>query len=215
MITTKQPEEDWVLLCRHLIHHLVNPMMAMRMQICCLEDSEEEEVREICGQLESSLLRLEKILERTRLILRATPATEADWTSSTDTANLMADLIRLFPSLTVDLKKELFEELAMSPAHWVTVFEELAQNAKESDAGTLSLYREGKDWIVEDDGSPFAFQSPQQSLVPFYSTKENHVGLGLNLARYIVRFYGAELTVQPDTSSRKGVRIVLHAPEKR
>jgi len=83
----------------------------------------------------------------------------------------------------------------------------LAKNALEAmpDGGALTLgYRcEGKGWVVleiADTGKGLGEADIQKVFDPGFSTKEGGLGLGLHIAREIVRLHGGDMTVR----SREG-----------
>ena len=75
---------------------------------------------------------------------------------------------------------------------------------------------EGKAWVsVADDGNGIPGELDEQVFEPFFTTRraEGAVGLGLSLARSVVRDHGGDLVVAHDPEPElPGARIVIHLP---
>ena len=90
----------------------------------------------------------------------------------------------------------------------------LVENALEAGgrvvevSGTLAQDRYGIE--VSDDGPGIPESSRELALTPFFTTKADHAGLGLGVARRIARRYGGELSL--GTSRLGGLSAVLKLP---
>jgi signal transduction histidine kinase len=64
--------------------------------------------------------------------------------------------------------------------------------------------------IFEDDGTGIAPQDLDKVLKPFYSRKEDGLGLGLALVDHIVRAHGGAVTLE--NRHQGGTRVKLYLP---
>jgi signal transduction histidine kinase len=64
--------------------------------------------------------------------------------------------------------------------------------------------------VFEDDGPGMGAEEIDKALNPFYSKKEDGLGLGLPLVEHIVRAHGGALTLE--NRSTGGVKVMLYLP---
>jgi signal transduction histidine kinase len=90
----------------------------------------------------------------------------------------------------------------------------LVENAIEAGAGVVEVSGELAEdrYVIEvsDDGSGIPESSRELALTPFFTTKADHAGLGLGVARRIARRYGGELSL--GTSRLGGLSAILKLP---
>jgi hypothetical protein len=65
---------------------------------------------------------------------------------------------------------------------------------------------------VSDDGSGIAISNLSKVMRPFFSTKPNHVGLGLSMASRFVEMHGGNLEIK--SSIEKGTEVLILLPLK-
>ncbi|HED2337841.1 TPA: sensor histidine kinase [Serratia liquefaciens] len=98
------------------------------------------------------------------------------------------------------------------------VLTNLLSNSLQAGAQQITLRHEAdahQHWlIVEDDGGGLNAEQLALPFVPFRSTKQEGLGLGLVICQRLLKGQGAELTLENYLASpqRQGLRVILHFP---
>ena len=97
----------------------------------------------------------------------------------------------------------------------LTMFRQFAHNAVESfpmgeGTITISSLTAPRNWLVveiRDDGCGMNAEVMEHALEPFYSTKPNHLGIGLAIARGIWRRHRGTMSVESQPGQGTTVRL--------
>ena len=94
------------------------------------------------------------------------------------------------------------------------IFINLIKNALQAGAKHIDISASmGKDdeliIIVANDGAPIPVESQEQIFVPFFTTKKEGSGIGLALARQIMRNHNGTIDLDSSDLSRTAFRIVF------
>ncbi|WP_260629531.1 tetrathionate respiration histidine kinase TtrS [Serratia liquefaciens] len=98
------------------------------------------------------------------------------------------------------------------------VLTNLLSNSLQAGAQQITLRHEADAHqhrlIVEDDGGGLSDEQLALPFVPFRSTKQEGLGLGLVICQRLLKGQGAELTLENYLASaqRQGLRVILHFP---
>lgn len=98
------------------------------------------------------------------------------------------------------------------------VLTNLLSNSLQAGAQQITLRRETdgdrQTLIVEDDGGGLSAEQLAQPFVPFRSSKQEGLGLGLVICQRLLRSQQGELTLENYSASpqRQGLRVTLHFP---
>ncbi|PVD45576.1 sensor histidine kinase [Serratia liquefaciens] len=98
------------------------------------------------------------------------------------------------------------------------VLTNLLSNSLQAGAQQITLRHEADAHqhrlIVEDDGGGLSDEQLALPFVPFRSTKQEGLGLGLVICQRLLKGQGAELTLENYLASaqRQGLRVILHVP---
>ncbi|MBR4771456.1 MAG: GHKL domain-containing protein [Bacteroidales bacterium] len=94
------------------------------------------------------------------------------------------------------------------------IFINLIKNALQAGAKNIDISAKmGQDdeviIIVANDGAPIPVESQEQIFVPFFTTKKEGSGIGLALARQIMRNHNGSIDLECSDASRTAFRIVF------
>ena len=94
------------------------------------------------------------------------------------------------------------------------IFINLIKNALQAGAKHIDISaRMGKDdeviIVVANDGAPIPAESREQIFVPFYTTKKEGSGIGLALARQIMRNHNGSIELDSSDPTRTAFRLVF------
>ena len=100
------------------------------------------------------------------------------------------------------------------------VFINLLKNAREACSGTehpriettVSASRDTLTFTVTDNGEGMLPEVTERIFVPFFTTKPNGSGIGLNLCKQIISLHGGQIAVQSEPG--KGSRFILTLPKQ-
>jgi signal transduction histidine kinase len=146
-----------------------------------------------------------------------------------DVAALLRDSVRLFRSrfdtqgVTLELQMPDNPPMANGDAAQLGIaFWALLQNAAEATLArgdhlqrlvrvSVKIVRDALEVVVEDNGIGIGAGDAAQIFDPFYTTKETGSGIGLSLARQIVRAHGGEIKLQMGRTNG-GAAFTLSVP---
>ncbi len=206
-------------------HEIRNPLTAIGGFSRRLLRSENlsEDDRHTVQVITDESLRLEEILGR----LLSSAQREELQVRTVSLNRLVGDIASLLRDRVAEagivLKSEFTDELprlTVDERRLRQVLLNLVQNAIEAIGGdgeiVLETEREGN-WLlihVADDGCGMSQEQQRQIFRAFYTTKDEGTGLGLALARRIVRQHGGELSVTSTEGSgtRFSIRLPLDRP---
>ncbi len=117
------------------------------------------------------------------------------------------------PAVTTDMNIENIE-IAVDEVLMRQAFTNLIQNAVEAmpDGGTLSIGAQGKKEcriVIRDSGTGMPPESLKKIFLPFYTTKDKGVGLGLALVHKIVLSHGGRIDVESMEGQGTTFRVAL------
>jgi|GEM_PF-3606501 len=198
---------DWPAFIRKLLHDLVNPLAGskMHLELLVLGASTPEEAT---PELESQLERIQKIIEETRELVALDASIEAPALSKTELQKIDTRLGQIFPDIDYVLPVSFLAGLCIPARYVEVIFTVLLKNACEAEASEIMFEISENTILCRDNGSPFTENNRERALTPFFSSKPDATGLGLNVVQYILENYQGEISVQPHTSPKGGV-IVL------
>ncbi len=209
-------------------HEIRNPLTAIGGFSRRLQRSENlsDDDRRTVQVITDEALRLEEILGR---LLSSVKREELQVRNASlnDLVNDISSLLRdRVAEAGIALVSELAEDLpriTLDDRRMRQVLLNLVQNAIEAIQGRgeirLETERDGN-WVllhVADDGVGMDRELQQKVFRAFYTTKDTGTGLGLALARRIVRQHGGELSVESESGlgTRFSIRLPLDHPALR
>ncbi len=193
--TIKKTDEGylWAGLAKETAHQIGTPLSSMIgwMEIMKLENPDSEGVREI----EKDIERLRTISERFSKIGSVPELNDMNFN---ETMQENYDYLKTRISKRVNFELELPSYDILVPHNrilisWVT--ENLVKNAVDAMKGEgilmISVFEKNKNIVVEvkDTGSGMTKQQARNAFKPGYSTKKRGWGLGLSLAKRVVKEY--------------------------
>ena len=227
-----QPEEDvsyspfWEYLASRVAQEIKNPMVAINTFAQLLPRKYElEEFREQFGEVvQSEVTRINNVVEtlfefarRPRLEPQPAALNEAVTKSMETYANELATR-----NITLNTHyAEGLPEASLDPIFFSQALHNVVQNAIDAMAtgGALTIATRTSDAgngpmmcevLVTDTGSGISEEDAGQVFMPFFSTKEKGMGLGLTLAYRIMHQHGGDLRLVPGAT--EGASFVLRLP---
>lgn len=203
---------NWIEFSRKMLHDIANPLLAVRLQLWNLKNAEPGSLKEAVGKLEKELNYLESLIKNSREVLKMEASDE-------ETSPLTAEEVREvfngigdeLPKLSLHYELSDWEGLSISVPMLSMIIRELAINAKEAEAGRLTFERNGDRINCTDDGTPFSKGAIRDALIPYYSSKEKGMGLGLAKVQRALELFDGRLELEA-AESPKQARIVLILP---
>ena len=203
---------------RGVAHEVANPLNAVLMNVglakLLYERGDMVRVGEVLERLSGDCSRFEKLLRGMQRFAAGLRAPQRDTVAA---ATLFGNAVELLagpkPALRVDAGEVSVhaDNRALERA-----IAGLLQNSVEAGASAIdaSAHRDGDDVVltIADDGEGIAPESRQRVVEPFYSTRHSggSAGLGLTLAREVLRVHGGTLAIA--ANEPRGVRVTLRLP---
>lgn len=219
----QNPEIDVHALMRGLVHELRNPLSAVLTASTLLQggDDVDEETVMLLDVVQKESRRMNRILTEFSSFVKPPQARPEAF-----------DLAHLLRSLAAELQREdvltqriaLHDELpAILAVHADAtqtrqalhhVLSNAAEAMEHGGALHLSAQVEGsRVWVcVDDSGEGLSEGALQHAFQPFFSTKPASTGLGLSIARSLLRASHGDLILQNRHSQEHGVRVEVHLP---
>lgn len=207
-----------------LAHEIKNPLNSMKGASQFLKDkySSDPEISEFSALILDEIDRLERCLNEFLSFSRGTKMT----LKPINLYNYLNGIIMTFKhnmpcEIKYTVKRRDIPDIMMDPEQFWQVLSNIFSNAKEAMAGMLTpslemiLDSDDKHALitVKDNGPGISRKDLQNIFMPFYSRKENGLGIGLAISRTIVKRHGGEIKVR--SSLKKGAAFVIILPLKR
>lgn len=212
------PEIELGPFVRGVAHEVANPLNAVLMNVglakMLYDRGDVARVGEVLERLSGDCSRFEKMLRGLQRFGAGLRAPQRDTVAAaTLFGNAMELLAAPKPVLRVDAGEVSVhaDNRALERA-----IAGILQNSVEAGARTIeATARDDGDDIVltiADDGEGIAASSRQRVVEPFYSTRHSagSAGLGLTLAREVLRVHGGTLAIA--ANEPRGVRVTLRLP---
>ncbi len=210
-----------------LAHEIRNPLTGIKMllQVLNARCRGVEDMEEILGPVLEEVIRLENVVRRTLDRTRAVVSSA----QPLSLAGLVEDVIHVAKPRLRAQKIEV--ETVFSPEEILVrvdgermkqVLWNLLENARQAmpDGGRLTVTvrpreRNEVEIVVEDTGGGIPPGGAEVLSEPFFTTKEEGLGLGLFLSRRIVEWHGGRLVLEPRQGggTRAVVRLALWSSE--
>lgn len=201
----------------HVSHELKAPLTAISGAAEVLEgdDLSEEERRRFQATIGREADRMSRLLERLRELAKAENPKE------TGVADVSAAITRLSADYSLNITLEGGGTVGLSERDVLAVLGHLADNAARHGAGALMVEAvpegDAVRVTVTDDGDGVPDTAAPRLFEAFYTTRraEGGTGMGLGIARAMVRAHGGELTFEQTDGPEKasGARFVLTLPK--
>jgi nitrogen-specific signal transduction histidine kinase len=201
---------DWQFFIRKLLHDLVNPLAGSKMNLELLNMGASTP-EEVIPEVEAQLDRIQFLIEQTRGLVSIPIEENVDPLTESEISQLQAELLEAFPGCEADVAWDTLPEILLPTDALKKILFALVQNAVDQQATKFSLLTSGDVYDCRDNGTPFSDRSVTEALTPFFSTREDAAGLGLNVIEYILDGYGGELILRPDDSTKRAL-LVLKFP---
>jgi signal transduction histidine kinase len=192
-----------------LAHELRNPIAAIRLHGQLLEQKEPVNA----GLIVLEATKIEDMLNQWMFLARPEPPQAADIVLG----DLIAQVVRVLAPVAEHAGVKV--EVKGSPGRCVRVdshrlgqvFHNIMLNAIQAmpEGGILTITISEKDICFTDSGPGFSPQALRRAANTLYSEKEGGMGLGLNVARKIIRAHNGSLLLANLPAGGAAVRVVL------
>jgi signal transduction histidine kinase len=192
-----------------LAHEIRNPIAAIRLHGQLLEPTEPVSA----GLIVYEAARIEDMLNQWMFLARPEPPRKTEITL----AELIGKTVRVLQPAADHANVQV--AVTASPCRRVQadthrlgqVFHNIILNAIQAmpEGGTLSITVSEKDIRFADNGPGFSPTALRRAANTLYSEKEGGMGLGLNVARKIVRAHDGHLVIGNRTEGGAVVRVIL------
>ncbi|MEM6822487.1 MAG: HAMP domain-containing sensor histidine kinase [Verrucomicrobiota bacterium] len=194
---------DWLLFSRKLLHDFASPILGMRLQLWSFSQEDPDNVhKEFVENMETELNRLEQLLERSRSIMRLQKPLEPKPLTKGNCQEILDELTQEFPDLSLQVNVEHFLPTNLPVDFFKIIFTNLTENAVDAGATFVVWTKVGETIIFQDNGPGFNEKALKEGLVPFWSSRANHLGLGLTEASRILDLFGGQLELVSDAKNR-------------
>ena len=193
-----QRNADLVLFSRHLTHELKSPLTGIRGAVELLRDEPDMDaatrdrfLANIAGDAE----RLGLLADGLRALATAELGTEE---GAVDVRGAASAAVASVEGLALAMEGE--TTLPLGPRNAAIVMEQLAGNAREHGAATLTLAARPGRLLVGDDGAAIPAGDRDRLMEPFFTTKREAggTGLGLSIAAGVLARHDARLAVSDE-----------------
>ena len=234
-MTQRSPDDErqFALLTSVVAHDLANLLFALRGSFEMLSKTNGPgNESETGGVASRAHARVEEALARSTelarsLLNRATANARIDRQNALDLAGPVGRIAEAFRERGHDVSFEAPPQPIRAKAsdHWIAILvEALLQNAVDANAGSpepIRIHVESLDEgrhvgiRIQDGGSGLDEQTRLRAFEPFFTTREGHGGLGLAIARGIVRAHEGGIRFEstgPADGGRPGTTVLVTLP---
>jgi signal transduction histidine kinase len=179
-----------------IAHQIRTPLTSLKLDLQLAE----EEIRDAHarGHVANALAQVRRLDDTLRASLRIARGQQSgDECDLRSIATSAADLVRkqaAAKGVSVSVDVEAGISMRGDAKALEQLFINLITNAVDAARGHVAILVSGKDLLIEDDGPGFDYRRSDE---PFFTTKENGSGLGLQIARQVARAHHAHLTFGP------------------
>ncbi len=166
---------------------------------------------EVLPDIDQQLKRMIYLIERTRGVVSFEVQSTVAPLAAPDLDEVRQALTQNFPDLEISDLESCLLDVLIPTEHLIQLLSALCENAVEQQASELVFQATPAGMVITDNGNPFTDQTQQEALRPFYSSKEEGVGLGLNLVICIAEAYGGSFELVP-CQQKKRAHFILSLP---
>ncbi len=191
-----------------IAHEVRNPLGGMKLFVGLLREdlTEHPDESALLARVQTELETLERIVEEFLDFARQRPPVR----TSVALDDLITEVDGMVPLVvqghglgTISVDRDLFRQVLLN----------MARNAHQAGAKTLTLGRQETKIMVEDDGPGVPAVSAQHIFDAFFSGREKGTGLGLALCKRIIEAHGGEIRlVNPGDAGAVFCLELPHSP---
>ncbi|MBN1930702.1 MAG: HAMP domain-containing protein [Desulfobacterales bacterium] len=208
-----------------IAHEIGNPLSSIKMMAQLLRNrlASNSENRSIIHSLLEEISRLERIVKELNQSVKSFELTLNKMNLNEIIDEVLAVITPKLAHRNIDLTTELKHSLPLVKIDRDKIKQviwNLLLNAMESmpQGGTIKILTDEKpisntlEIIIEDEGYGLSDDSLKKIFSPFFTTKEEGLGLGLSTSREIIKRHGGSLSIE--NLAEKGARAVIVLPIK-
>ncbi len=222
-IKRSEQRNIWVGMARETAHQLGTPLSSLMGWVEVMRTRENVDVSEIIQEMDQDLKRLQRITQRFSLISSKPDLKQVDLSSllSEMVTYIQKQTPKIGRSITIHEQYQKIPKIKINYDLFSWVIENLMKNSldaidKQNGIINVRLFANNKDKIfieIEDNGKGIENSNLSHIFKPGYSTKKRGWGLGLSLAKRIVKDYHEGKLFVKESKPNKGtvMRIELNA----
>lgn len=199
-------EREMQLMLGGIAHEVRNPLGGMKLFVGLLgEDlADRPDEAEMLGRIERELNTLERVVEEFLAYARQSPLD----VGPVPLGALCVELSGLV-GIAVDGPSDDTRPVQGDREQLRRLLLNLARNAQQAGATTLTVARTADGFTVSDDGPGLPPEVAERAFEAFFTTREKGTGLGLALCRKLVEAHGGRIALAP---SDAGARFEISLP---
>ena len=211
----------WEYLATRVAQEIKNPMVPINTYAQLLPSKyDSQDFRdEFSDVVQESVGRINKVVESIYEFARH-PRLNLKTNNLNESVSRLLDSYKdQFHALDIHIETQLHDKdlpVSLDPQLFSRAMSNVIQNSIEAmpEGGTLKVATQQKDDMctlsLSDTGNGISEQDAELIFMPFFSTKENGMGLGLTMAERIIKEHDGRLELDPHRS--KGGSFLLHLP---
>ncbi len=189
-----------------IAHEVRNPLGGMKLFVGLLAEdlAERPDEAEMLGRIQRELDTLERVVEEFLAYARQAPLD----TGPVALAELCGEVAGLV-ELSIEAPPANAPPLRADREQLRRLLLNLARNAQQAGASTVTVARTAEGFTVADDGPGLPPDVAERAFEAFYTTREKGTGLGLALCRKIAEAHGGRIAL---ADAPAGARFVISLP---